>query len=60
MRTVKVNSKDHVSNLGCGQGNSAITARKVGAKVVGLNITPKLLDRAKQEASIAEEGDIKW
>lgn len=61
IRATNVNAKDHVLDVACGPGNTAITAKKIGAEVVvGLDLTPELLERANQEATIAEVKGIKW
>ncbi|HVO31111.1 MAG TPA: class I SAM-dependent methyltransferase [bacterium] len=52
-----------VLDVGCGTGVVAVTAAQRGAEVVGLDLTPQLLVRAKENAQIAgmkitfEEGD---
>jgi len=60
VRAAGVSRDDSVLDLACGTGVTTITARKTGAKVTGLDITPQLLVRAKQEASIAGIQDIDW
>ena len=40
---VKVNPTDSILDVACGFGNTAITARRLGAKVTGLDIAPELL-----------------
>jgi SAM-dependent methyltransferase len=50
----------HVLDVGTGTGVVAITARRAGAKVTGLDLTPELLARAKENAAIAEVDDIAW
>ena len=53
-----------VLDVGCGTGVVAITAARHGAKVDGLDLTPALLERARQNASVAhlevefKEGDV--
>lgn len=53
-----------VLDVGCGTGVAAITARLVGARVRGLDLTPELLERAKENSCIAgadvdfREGDV--
>lgn len=51
---------DKVLDVGCGTGVAAITARRVGAKVTGLDLTPALLERARENAAIAGFGDVAW
>lgn len=57
IRLANVKSFDSVLDVACGFGNTAITARRLGAKVTGIDIIPKLLDFAKEEEIIAES---KW
>ncbi|KAA2279408.1 class I SAM-dependent methyltransferase [Candidatus Nitrosocosmicus agrestis] len=59
-RLVKVDPTDSVLDVACGFGNTAITARRIGAKVTGIDITPELLSLAKEEESIAGFNDIVW
>lgn len=59
-RLVKVNPTDSVLDVACGYGNTAITARRIGAKVTGIDITPELLSLAREEESIAGFDDIEW
>jgi SAM-dependent methyltransferase len=49
-----------VLDVGCGTGVVAITARRAGAKVTGLDLTPELLAHAKENAAIAGLDDIEW
>ncbi len=49
-----------VLDVGCGTGVVAITARRAGATVTGLDLTPELLAVAKENAAIAEVDDIAW
>jgi SAM-dependent methyltransferase len=49
-----------VLDVGCGTGVVAVTARRVGAKVTGLDLTPELLARAKEHGGVAGFGDIAW
>lgn len=61
VRLCSVCSADHVLDVACGTGNTAITANKLaGAKVTGIDFTPELLSQAKAEASLAEAKDIEW
>jgi len=52
-----------VLDVACGTGNLAIPAARLGAKVVGVDIAPNLLEQARQRASAErlnatfEEGD---
>jgi SAM-dependent methyltransferase len=51
---------DRVLDVACGTGVAAITARRAGAKVTGLDLTPELLERARENAAIANFPDIVW
>jgi SAM-dependent methyltransferase len=59
-----VNAKQRVLDVGCGTGVAAVTAARRGAQVNGLDLSPVLLERAKENASIAQleidfrEGDV--
>jgi SAM-dependent methyltransferase len=55
-----IKAGDKVLDVGCGTGVAAITARRIGAKVTGLDLTPALLERARENAAIAGFGDIVW
>ena len=50
VRLVNVKPVDSVLDVACGFGNTAITARRTGAKVTGIDITPKLLTQAKKRS----------
>lgn len=60
VRLVNVKPVDSVLDVACGFGNTAITARRAGAKVTGIDITPELLAQAKEEESIAKVSEIDW
>ena len=60
IRLVKLQPSDCVLDVACGYGNTAITARMTGAKVTGIDITPKLLELAKVEEQIAGISGINW
>ena len=60
VRLVNVKPVDSVLDVACGFGNTAITARRAGAKVTGIDITPELLAQAKEEESIAKVSGIDW
>src|SRR3989449_2484808 len=49
-----------VLDVGCGTGVVAITARRAGAVVTGVDLTPELLAIAKDNATIAGLDDIVW
>jgi len=60
VRYAKVMSEHVVLDVGTGTGVVAITARNVGAKVTGLDLTPALLAQAKESAALAGHVDIAW
>lgn len=61
---VEITPNATVLDVGCGTGVVAITAARLGAKVFGLDLTPKLLEKAERNAAIAgvdvafQEGDV--
>ena len=61
IRAASVSHGEHVLDVACGTGITAITACRAGAKVIGIDLTPELLTRAKEEAALAgvTEG-IEW
>lgn len=61
VRLCGISAEDHILDVACGTGNTAITAAKrTGAKVTGIDFTPQMLTQAKIEAELAGTGDIKW
>ena len=61
VRAAGVSRGEHLLDVACGTGITAITACRAGAKVIGIDLTPELLTRAKEEAALAgvTEG-IEW
>jgi SAM-dependent methyltransferase len=59
-----VSSGQRVLDVACGTGVVSVTAARLGARVTGLDLTPELLDRARENARIARveidwhEGDV--
>ncbi len=55
---------DRVLDVACGTGVVAVTAARLGARVTGLDLTPELLERARENSRIAgveidwREGDV--
>jgi len=53
-----------VLDAGCGTGVVSVTAARLGARVTGLDLTPELLQRARENAALASveidfhEGDV--
>ncbi len=60
----KVAPGESVLDVGCGTGVVAVTAARAGARVKGLDLTPALLERARENAVLAGveiefvEGDV--
>ena len=59
VRFAGVRSGQRVLDVACGTGVVAITAALKGAKVSGLDLTPELLERARENAKIGGI-DIDW
>jgi SAM-dependent methyltransferase len=59
VRFAGVRANQQVLDVGCGTGVVAITARRHGARVTGIDLTPELLQRAKENAAIADV-DVVW
>lgn len=55
-----VSPEDHVLDIGCGTGIVAITAARRGADVTGLDLTPSMLDLARENAEVAGVDEITW
>jgi SAM-dependent methyltransferase len=53
VKFAQVGCGERVLDVGCGTGVVAVTAARLGAKVTGLDLTPALLERARENASIA-------
>lgn len=60
VRFAGVKAGQQVLDVGCGTGVAALTARRVGAKVTGLDLSPELLAHAKENAGIAGFDDVTW
>jgi len=60
----RVGPGQRVLDVGCGTGPAALAAARTGAAVTGLDLTPELLVRARENSAIAEvevdwhEGDV--
>lgn len=63
VKFANVCADQNVLDVGCGTGVVAITAARIGARVHGVDLTPELLERARENASVAnveidfQEGD---
>jgi ubiquinone/menaquinone biosynthesis C-methylase UbiE len=53
VKFANVRAGQNVLDVGCGTGIVAITAARIGASVRGLDLTPELLERARENARIA-------
>jgi ubiquinone/menaquinone biosynthesis C-methylase UbiE len=59
-----VRAGQRVLDVACGTGVVSVTAARLGARVTGLDLTPELLERARENARIAgvqidwHEGDV--
>ena len=60
VRYARVTGGQSVLDVGTGTGVVAITARNLGAKVTGLDLTPALLAQARESATLAGHRDIAW
>jgi SAM-dependent methyltransferase len=61
IRAASVHPGERVLDVACGTGITTITANRAGANVVGLDLTPELLARAKEETVLADIiEDIEW
>lgn len=60
VRYARVTGGQAVLDVGTGTGVVAITARNIGARVTGLDLTPALLAQARESATLAGHDDIAW
>jgi SAM-dependent methyltransferase len=56
----QVRSGERLLDVGTGTGVVAITAARAGAHVNGLDLTPELLEQARENARIAQQAEIVW
>jgi SAM-dependent methyltransferase len=54
-----IGAGQRVLDVGCGTGVVALAAARTGARVTGIDLTPELLVRARENAAIAGE-EIDW
>jgi SAM-dependent methyltransferase len=54
VRFAGISAGMRILDVGCGTGVVAITAARVGARVDAIDLTPQLLDRARENARIAK------
>ena len=55
-----ITSGETVLDVGTGTGVVAITAARAGARVTGLDLTPELLDQARENARVAQTQHLVW
>ena len=60
VRLVNISPDNSVLDVACGNGTTAIIARRMGARVTGLDLTSELLNRAVEEERMAEIDGIEW
>ena len=53
VRFANIESGQRCLDVGCGTGVVAITAARLGARVSAVDLTPELLARARENATIA-------
>lgn len=64
VKWANLRTDQNVLDVGCGTGVVAITAARLGAQVHAVDLTPELLERARENADIADvkvdfrEGDV--
>jgi SAM-dependent methyltransferase len=51
---------DAVVDVGCGTGNVALTARRTGAQVVGVDLAARMLELARENAAVTDHDGIDW
>ena len=59
VKHARVQAGQRVLDVACGTGVVAVTAGRLGARVAGLDLTPELLERARENSTIAAV-DIDW
>lgn len=55
-----ITANQRVLDVACGTGNVGITAARRGADVTGLDITPPMLEDARENAAVAGVDSIDW
>jgi SAM-dependent methyltransferase len=60
VRNAQIRAGQNVLDVGCGTGVATITACRLGAKTTGLDLTPELLERARENAAIGGFDNITW
>lgn len=54
-----VRRDDRLLDVACGTGNAALTASRRGATVTGIDITPAMLEQAREQADVID-ADVTW
>src|SRR5580692_12031232 len=60
VKFARIATGEKVLDVGTGTGVVAVTAARTGARVTGLDLTPELLDQARENARIAQVPQIVW
>jgi SAM-dependent methyltransferase len=60
VKFARIAAGETVLDVGTGTGVVAITAARAGAQVMALDLTPALLEQARENARIARQDDIVW
>lgn len=60
VRFADIRAGQKVLDVATGTGVVAVTAARAGADVTGLDLTPKLLEQAQQNAVVAELKNVAW
>ena len=53
VKFAEVRSGQSMLDVGCGTGVAAVTAARLGARVCGIDLTPALLERARENSAVA-------
>jgi SAM-dependent methyltransferase len=59
VKHARVTAGQRVLDVACGTGVAALTAARIGARVTGLDLTPELLTRARENAQLANL-EVEW
>jgi SAM-dependent methyltransferase len=60
LRFAGVRAGDRVLDVGTGSGIVAVAAGRLGAEVTGIDPTPLLLEKARENARLGDCADLKW
>lgn len=60
VKQTNVSASDTLVDIGCGTGNVAITAGRRGADVVGVDIAPEMLYRARERTDVLDLDTIEY